>query len=131
MRIFLSYRRDDSSAWAGRLRDALADEFGKDNIFQDVVAVQPGQDFTDAVDAALSRSDAALAVIGPRWLTAAGVDGEPRLADESRLRPFRAGGCACQYAVGHSGSPSAGRRCPPRRSYGPDFAHAGLRQAPS
>ena len=83
MRIFLSYRREDSSAWAGRLRDALSARFGEDNIFQDVVAVQPGQDFTDAVDAALSRSDATLAVIGPRWLTAAGVDGEPRLADES------------------------------------------------
>jgi hypothetical protein len=83
MRIFLSYRREDSSAWAGRLRDALSARFGEDNIFQDVVAVQPGQDFTDAVDAALSRSDATLAVIRPRWLTAAGVDGEPRLADES------------------------------------------------
>ena len=83
MRIFLSYRREDSSAWAGRLRDALSARFGEDNIFQDVVAVQPGQDFTDAVDAALSRSDATLAVIGPRWLTAAGVDGAPRLADES------------------------------------------------
>ena len=83
MRIFLSYRREDSSAWAGRLRDALSARFGEDNIFQDVVAVQPGQNFTDAVDAALSRSDATLAVIGPRWLTAAGVDGAPRLADES------------------------------------------------
>jgi hypothetical protein len=83
MRIFLSYRREDSSAWAGRLRDALSARFGKDNIFQDVVAVQPGQDFTDAVDTALRRSDATLAVIGPQWLTAAGADGEPRLADET------------------------------------------------
>jgi hypothetical protein len=83
MRIFLSYRREDSSAWAGRLRDALSARLGEDNIFQDVVAVQPGQDFTDAVDAALTRSDATLVVIRPRWLTAAGVDGEPRLADES------------------------------------------------
>ena len=39
MRIFLSYRREDSSAWAGRLRDALSARFGEDNIFQDVVAV--------------------------------------------------------------------------------------------
>ena len=44
--------------------------------------MQPGQDFTDAVDAALSHADAVLAVIGPHWLTAAGADGVPRLANE-------------------------------------------------
>ena len=80
MRVFISYRREDASAWAGRLRDALAAQFGEENIFQDVATVRPGQKFTDAIEAALSRSDVALAVIGPRWLTAAGDDGEPRLA---------------------------------------------------
>ncbi len=43
MRIFLSYRREDASAWAGRLNDALARRFGEANIFQDVVAVLPAQ----------------------------------------------------------------------------------------
>jgi TIR domain len=80
MRIFLSYRREDASAWAGRLRDALAAQFGEENIFQDVATVRPGEKFTDAIDAALSRSDVALAVIGPRWLVASDGDGEPRLA---------------------------------------------------
>jgi hypothetical protein len=80
MQIFLSYRREDASAWAGRLRDALAAQFGEENIFQDVATVRPGQKFTDAIDTALSRSDVALAVIGPRWLTATAADGEPRLA---------------------------------------------------
>jgi TIR domain len=80
MRIFLSYRREDASAWAGRLRDALAAQFGEENVFQDVATVRPGQRFTDAIDVALSRSDVALAVIGPRWFMAAGDDGEPRLA---------------------------------------------------
>lgn len=36
MRIFLSYRREDSSAWAGRPHDTLAARFGEQNIFQDV-----------------------------------------------------------------------------------------------
>ncbi len=81
MRIFLSYRREDASAWAGRLRDALAARFGEDQVFQDVVGVRPGQDFTDAIDDALERSDAVLVVIGPAWSTAAGADGAPRLAD--------------------------------------------------
>ena len=64
MRIFLSYRREDSSAWAGRLRDVLASRVGEENVFQDVTAVRPGQDFRAAIDGALGRSDAVLAVIG-------------------------------------------------------------------
>jgi TIR domain len=79
MRIFLSYRREDSAAWAGRLHDSLAARFGERNIFQDVVAVQPGEDFTDAIDRALSQSEAALVVIGPRWLTVADAEGARRL----------------------------------------------------
>jgi hypothetical protein len=81
MRIFLSYRREDSAAWAGRLHDSLAARLGESSIFQDVVAIRPGVDFTGAIDQALDRSDAALAVIGPRWLTVAGPDGEPRLRE--------------------------------------------------
>jgi len=79
VRIFLSYRREDSSAWAGRLHDALADRFGERNVFQDVEAIRPGEDFTDAVDTAISQSDAVLAVIGPHWVTAEGPSGERRL----------------------------------------------------
>jgi hypothetical protein len=79
MRIFLSYRREDSSAWAGRLHDSLATRFGERNIFQDVVAVGPGEDFTAAIDRALGDADATLVVIGPTWLTAAAPGGVRRL----------------------------------------------------
>ena len=82
MRIFLSYRHEDSSAWAGRLHDALASRLGQENVFQDVAAVRPGQDFTSAIEGALGRSDATLAVIGPHWLTATSADGLRHLADE-------------------------------------------------
>jgi hypothetical protein len=43
MRIFLSYRREDSSAHAGRLCDALVRQFGQSNVFQDVVAIGAGK----------------------------------------------------------------------------------------
>jgi TIR domain len=79
MRIFLSYRREDSAAWTGRLHDSLAARFGERNIFQDVVGVQPGEDFTDAVERALSQSEAALVVIGPRWLGMTDAAGTRRL----------------------------------------------------
>lgn len=45
-RIFLSYRRDDTRGVAGRLFDRLAKRFGKANVFIDVVAIEPGRDFT-------------------------------------------------------------------------------------
>jgi hypothetical protein len=109
MRIFLSYRREDSSPWAGRLNDGLAAEFGKRNIFQDVVAVGPGEDFIAAIERALGGADTTLAVIGPAWLTVTGPSGGRRLdePDDYVVAELRAalvrGGC-----TGDSGS---GRRC--------------------
>jgi hypothetical protein len=79
VRVFLSYRRDDSAPRAGRLRDALAARFGDDNIFQDIVAIAPGDRFDDAIDAALSQCDASIAVIGPSWITAVDAHGQARL----------------------------------------------------
>ncbi len=80
MRIFLSYRRDDAVAWAGRLYDALAAQFDQRNLWQDVTTVRPGENFRDAIDAALAESDVVLAVIGPSWLTTTTSTGELRLA---------------------------------------------------
>jgi TIR domain len=80
MRVFVTYRREDSAAYAGRLHDSLIDEFGDDHVFQDVSAIDPGEDFEVAIDSALDDADAALVVIGPRWL-APGAEGTPRLHD--------------------------------------------------
>jgi hypothetical protein len=35
-RILISYRREDSSAYAGRLFDRLSDYFGRENAFIDI-----------------------------------------------------------------------------------------------
>jgi len=80
VQVFLSYRRSDVGGYAGRLTDALSTRLGARNVFQDVTAIAPGQDFTVALDEALGRSDAVLAVIGPGWLTAADAAGASRLA---------------------------------------------------
>jgi hypothetical protein len=50
-------------------------------VFQDVVAIAPGRDFTTAIDRALDDADAVLAVIGPGWLTAATPQGASRLSE--------------------------------------------------
>jgi len=82
VQVFLSYRRSDVGGYAGRLTDALSARLGAKSVFHDVSAISPGQDFTVAVDEALDRCDAVLAVIGPGWLTAADATGARRLADQ-------------------------------------------------
>lgn len=81
MRVFVSYRREDSAAHAGRLADELRRRLGHSDVFLDVAVIRPGRDFSEEIAAALAQSDAVLVVIGPRWLTAAGDDGEVRLTD--------------------------------------------------
>ena len=52
MLVFVTYRHADSAAYAGRLHDALVDEFGEGEVFQDVAGIDPGVDFEVAIDAA-------------------------------------------------------------------------------
>jgi hypothetical protein len=82
MRLFISYRRDDTAGRAGRLFDMLVSRFGRRNVFQDVAAIAPGADFTEQVANAIAKCDAALVVIGPEWLDLRSPDGTRRL-DES------------------------------------------------
>ena len=79
MKIFISYRRDDTAGRAGRLFDLLATRFGARNVFQDVTAIEPGTDFTQRVDEAIAQCDATLVVIGSDWLSMSGPDGTRRL----------------------------------------------------
>jgi len=93
VRIFLSYRRGDVGGYAGRLADALHERMGSKSVFQDVLDIAPGQDYTAVIDRALDDSDALLAVIGPGWLTASTPQGSPRLFaadDYVRLEIVRA-----------------------------------------
>jgi hypothetical protein len=43
--IFVSYRREDASASAGRLYDRLSARWGVDDVFIDVDTLKPGVDF--------------------------------------------------------------------------------------
>lgn len=81
MRVFLSYRRGDAGAYAGRLSDSLRERLGAKSVFQDVTAIAPGQDYVAVIDRALGDSDAVLAVIGTGWLTASTPEGARRLSD--------------------------------------------------
>lgn len=79
--IFLSYRREDTAGYSGRLADALRDNFGEAVIFRDVDTITPGVDFIQAITKAVEEADVLLAVIGPRWLTAKDKDRRRRIDD--------------------------------------------------
>jgi hypothetical protein len=79
--IFVSYRRDDTRHLAGRLYDRLADRFGSDHIFMDVDSIEPGVDFTSAINDAVSSCNVVLALIGPAWLSIQDDRGRRRLDD--------------------------------------------------
>lgn len=66
--VFISYRRDDSAPYAGRICDRISSAVGSDHVFMDVQDIAPGADFTEAVDQTVGRCEALVAVIGPRWL---------------------------------------------------------------
>ena len=77
--IFISYRRSDSSGFAGRLYDHLKHEFMSSSIFMDVDDISPGTNFAEVLNEQVSMCKVLLAVIGQNWLTAS--DGEIRLHD--------------------------------------------------
>lgn len=79
--IFLSYRRDDSGGYAGRLADDLKQTFAGDQVWRDIEAIEAGADFVDAIGKAIGACSVLLALIGPRWLDAKNAAGERRLDD--------------------------------------------------
>ncbi len=79
--IFISYRRNDAEGQAGRLFDDLTLHFGKDAVFMDVAAIQPGRDFRRAIDEQVASCGVLLAMIGKDWLTASDDAGARRLDD--------------------------------------------------
>lgn len=78
-RIFISYRRSDSSGHAGRLYDYLKNYFGGERIFFDVDTIQPGTNFEQKINIELDDSEAMLVLIGNQWLESKDREGNRRL----------------------------------------------------
>lgn len=77
--IFISYRREDSSGYAGRLFDILSARFGQANTFMDFDAIHGGDDFSAVIEAKIAACEVLLAVIGPHWLTTMDPSGMRRV----------------------------------------------------
>lgn len=77
--VFISYRREETASYAGRLYDRLADRFGEDSVFMDVNSIAIGVDFTTAVVEAVSRCNILFALIGQRWIAITDSKGKRRI----------------------------------------------------
>ena len=80
-RIFISYRREDSQAWAGRLYDRIEERFRPEHIFMDI-DMEPGVDFVEALETAVESCDVLVAVIGRLWLSVTDDSGRRRIDNE-------------------------------------------------
>lgn len=82
-RIFISYRRADTQWAAARIRDYLGNHFGRDRVFMDIDAIDPGENFVQAIEKAVGSSDALVVVIGAEWADVRDEQGRRRLEDEN------------------------------------------------
>ena len=86
--IFLSYRRDDSSGYTGRLHDRFVQRWGRERVFMDLDNIDPGEDFLEVINRTLAQCAVVVVVVGPRWLTASDAGGRRRIdnpADAHRM----------------------------------------------
>ncbi len=79
-RVVISYRREDSSPYAGRLYDRLVAKLGAQNVFVDFL-IPLGQNFVEVVEERVRSCDVMLVLIGNQWLTATDSTGRTRLSN--------------------------------------------------
>jgi TIR domain len=68
-KIFINYRRDDADAYAGRLHEVLAHEFGSDEVFLAEFSIRGGEVWDWTIQQAVAHSRVVLALVGRQWLT--------------------------------------------------------------
>ena len=80
--IFISYRREDSSAEAGRLHSTLLHELGSNNVFMDTSGISPGGEWPKVLADALKAARVVVVIIGPEWLRSSDQYGRRRIDQE-------------------------------------------------
>src|SRR5689334_11614357 len=80
-KIFVSYRRDDSSGYAQHLHNDLARYYGGDALFIDVQRIHPIDRFREIITAAIRQTGILFVVMSKHWVTIANAAGERRILD--------------------------------------------------
>jgi hypothetical protein len=65
--VFISYRRNEAAAYAGRLYDRLAARFGKAKVFIDTENVGWGEDFVEAITEAAESCAVMIVLVSRGW----------------------------------------------------------------
>jgi hypothetical protein len=113
--IFISYRRADSVAWARLLRDSFARDLPEVQIFRDIDAILPGDDFARIISDAVASCDVLIALVGPNWAAATNpATGKRRLLEENDFTRLEVGSALSRgvrvipVLVGGASMPSRG-----------------------
>jgi len=76
-RVFINYRRSDSSGWARHLHGDVGRRFGSHRVFRDV-AIEPGVDFVEHIERVMDACEVCIVIIGRGWASAATAEGRRR-----------------------------------------------------
>ncbi len=79
IKIFISYRREDSVYICDRVYAFLTQQFGQENIFRDTSSILPGANFRKRLEEAVNNCDIVLVIMGKRWLTLTDEFGRRRI----------------------------------------------------
>ena len=79
--IFISYRREDSAGFAGRIYDRLASRLNRERVFFDVDGIPLGADFVRVLSDQVAGCDALVAIIGKDWSSSKNDKNQRRLED--------------------------------------------------
>src|SRR5512147_1736144 len=78
-KIFISYRRADSTYLIGRIRDRLMNAFGEQSVFRDLDDIPAGVDFRTVLETETNGCNVMLVIIGPQWASITDAGGNKRL----------------------------------------------------
>jgi TIR domain/Double zinc ribbon len=79
LKLFISYRREDTDDFAGRLHDYLVKEFGTDNIFKDVDSIRTGDNWKVTLEQSVAQCDVVVTLIGEQWVKCTDKNGKTRI----------------------------------------------------
>ncbi|MBY0274359.1 TIR domain-containing protein [Candidatus Binatia bacterium] len=82
-KVFISYRREDTSFVAAAVREKLIQHFRPENVFMDVDAIPAGRNFREHLQRAVGECHVVLAFIGATWIDARDDAGGRRLDHEN------------------------------------------------
>lgn len=78
-KIFLSYRRADTSGYVIAIYDRLIQTLSSKDIFRDLDTIDYGEDFVEVIENAVQQCDVLLAIIGQQWVKITDAEGQRRL----------------------------------------------------